>query len=211
MVVDHVGYLFFPEVWALRVVGRLAFPIFAFLIAEGYRRTSNPNAYLLRLIVFAVISEVPYDLFARNRLFYPGSQNIFFTLAAGLFSLMLYDKFMARRNEVGAMLGVFACCVFCVVIQASYMFSGVLLIFAFYVNRDWKHLVLWFGAIVLCNAALVALTERDLYWALIQTAQVFALPLIGYYNGRQGRRLKYFFYVFYPAHMLVLYTLRWVV
>lgn len=86
MLIDHIGYLFFPtQIW-LRVIGRIAFPIFAFLIARGYRFTSDKKKYAIRLLIFGFISQVPYHFFA------PGKWNIMFTLLIGLILIEIYNS-----------------------------------------------------------------------------------------------------------------------
>ena len=86
MLIDHIGYLFFPtQIW-IRVIGRISFPIFAFLIARGYRFTSSKQKYALRLLAFGFISQVPYHFFA------PGKLNIMFTLLIGLFIIEVFDS-----------------------------------------------------------------------------------------------------------------------
>ena len=79
MTIDHIGYLLFPKVTLLRIVGRIAFPIFAYLIAEGFVHTGDVKKYLLRLGIFAILSEIPYDLVISGNVLDLEQQNIFFT------------------------------------------------------------------------------------------------------------------------------------
>lgn len=90
--------------WIMRAVGRLAFPIFAFLLVEGYRHTSDIRKYFIRLFLFALISEVPFDLASTGQVFDLQKQNIFFTLAAGL--IVLYLGKVAKWNQMGAVIGI---------------------------------------------------------------------------------------------------------
>lgn len=92
MLIDHIGLVFFPEYEILRLIGRISFPIFAFLLCEGYKHTSNIWKYFFRLGIFAIISEIPYNICLYNQVFYPYSQNIFFELLLGLLVLYLIDK-----------------------------------------------------------------------------------------------------------------------
>ena len=89
MLIDHFGIVFMENNRLMRAMGRLAFPIFAFLIVQGLFHTSDIRKYIVRLGLFAVVSEIPFDLAMHDTLWYPGAQNIFFTLTAGLFALSL--------------------------------------------------------------------------------------------------------------------------
>ena len=93
MAIDHIGMLFFPEQLLLRVIGRLSFPLFAFLVAEGFLKTSDARKYLFRLLTFAVISQLPYMLFIQAAGVLYIRLNIFFTLAVGLFAFILLKRF----------------------------------------------------------------------------------------------------------------------
>ena len=104
MLIDHVGLVLMYNKWYMRAVGRLAFPIFAFLIVQGAAHTSNIRKYILRLAVFALISEIPFDLAIHDRLWYLGAQNIFFTLTAGLFVIYC----MESRGPLGRWRGEIA-------------------------------------------------------------------------------------------------------
>ena len=102
MAVDHIGILFFPGELLWRVVGRISFPIFALLIAEGFEKTSNVRNYFFRLLAFAAVSQIPYSLFLQTANITSNKLNIFFTLSAGLLSLML----LKRLPRVYAFLGI---------------------------------------------------------------------------------------------------------
>ena len=98
MTIDHIGFILFPDIIILRVIGRLSFPIFVFLIIEGFKNTSNYNSFLKRLISFAVIIEIPNLI-----LNYSNSMNIFFTLATGLIVVKLLDdgwKITNQKKEI---------------------------------------------------------------------------------------------------------------
>ena len=92
MIIDHVGAILYPEARVLRIIGRIAFPIYAFLVAEGFYHTKNVKKYMLRLLLFALVSEIPFDLALTGQILEFGHQNVFFTLFAGLLLMELYSR-----------------------------------------------------------------------------------------------------------------------
>jgi len=211
MVADHVGYLFYPDVTILRMAGRLAFPIFAFLIAEGYSRTKNIKKYLFRLFIFFVVSQPIYGyIFNRNG----GSVlNIFASLFLGLTAIYFYDK---NRNKYHGLIIVCLISILASAINAAYGFLGVLMIFSFYfydVKESFDKLFLTqLMLIIIFMASSLSyqysivhiVTFADVGWMLAQLWFLSALYIIKMYNGQRGRYSKYFFYAFYPVHLLIL-------
>lgn len=181
----------------LRLIGRLAFPLFCFLLVEGFLHTKNVKKYALRLGLFALISEVPFDLAVYNSFFDLHSQNVFFTLLLGLLVLWGLQYFkenlpvtMMPLRYLAAITGMLAAHF----LQTDYAAFGVLLIVLLYElreNRKWQCI----------GGALLTLFKS--YTAPL--AFLFAY----YYNGERGKQLpKYVFYAFYPAHLLLLYFIR---
>ncbi len=194
MVIDHVGAVLFPEYLWLRCIGRLSFPIFAFLLAEGYRHTRDVNAYLRRLLLFAVISEPCFDLAFYGRLFYPYGQNIFFTLGISLFAL---DHLQQGRSRYGRAAWLLAAVLAAELLHTDYGFAGVLMVLAFYFFRS--NLPLMTAAVCFINIVLMG-------W--IQSFGAVSMIPVALYNGRKGYSMKYFFYAFYPLHLLILAWIR---
>lgn len=191
MALDHTGAVLFPqEIW-LRCAGRLAFPIFCFLIVEGFVHTHDVYRYMARLGVFALISEIPYDLAFRGVCLEFAYQNVFFTLLIGIAMMKLLS--VTRLWPEKAAILILAMWL-AVVLRTDYNFRGILLIFMLYVFREQKLL-----------AAAAGGLWNFLYTGTVQRYGVFsAVPML-LYNGKPGRRMKYFFYIFYPAHLLILY------
>ncbi|TCK97766.1 TraX protein [Natranaerovirga hydrolytica] len=204
MFIDHIGAILFPEIIGFRIIGRLAFPIFAFLLTEGFIHTKNIKRYTLRLVFFAIISEIPFNMAFYNRLFYMGHLNIFFTLLLGLVSLILFEKYKDKKNLVGS-LCVYMVMIIGLLLNVDYSIYGVLMIFVFYYFRyEYKKIVIYIGAI----NTIIALSSFSINMNLQSLIQLFAivsLAVIALYNGQKGKQIQYFFYIFYPLHLMILY------
>lgn len=202
-----------------RAVGRIAFILFAFMASEGFRYTRSKKNYLMRLAVFALISEVPFDLAINNSLFAMNSQNVYWTLFLGVLALHLLEKW--KDWPILPVLGVFACCVAASWLKTDYMFMGVLLIVTFYLCRSSFWYQFAAGSVVIYLGMVMLYVVR--YWgsgiSLIVYMQASMSELYGllafifiyYYNGKKGRQLpKAFYYWFYPLHLLLLYGVKMV-
>ena len=206
MVLDHVGDMFFPGVTWLRMVGRLAMPIFSGGIAEGFAHTRDRKKYLCRMGIFALISEIPFDLAFDGKVGF-AHQNIMLTFFLAIAALMLFDwirgETEAKQIPVGkTALGVAAVAAVAAVsllLRADYTVFAVIAVFLFYVLRR-CHPLLRSGV----GVAFLALTRTVGYYCA--TGLSF-LPL-ALYNGKRGKGLKWLFYVFYPGHLLLLAALK---
>lgn len=197
MFVDHVGYIFFPEVQILRLIGRLAFPIFTYLLAEGFFYTKDVKKYLFRLGLFAVVSEIPFDLAFQGKFLEFSHQNVFFTLFFGVLMLWLMSKAKYMLLQYGVVIAMIFVCRF---LNTDYSSVGILLIFVFSVFRERK-----IEKLLLAGLVFLGMTGG------IQWCAILALPLIALHNGARGRKMKWFFYLFYPVHLTVLYLINLVV
>lgn len=175
----------------LRGIGRVAFPLFCFLLVEGFLHTKSLSRYLRRMAVFALVTEIPFDLAFRSAPFDWSYQNVCFTLLLGLLAMAALRKF-GDRSLVGFLLAL-GCAGIAELIRADYGAFGVVLIIILYLFRDRRLTRTIVGCIAVC-------------WEL--TAPL-AFLVIELYNGQRGRRnLQYFFYLFYPGHILLLYLVR---
>lgn len=191
MALDHTGAVLYPsQIW-LRCLGRIAFPIFCFLIVEGFFHTRDVRRYMGRLGVFALISEIPYDLAFRGVPLEYAHQNVFFTLLIGIGMMVLLER--NREWPVKAVILLLAMWL-AVLIRSDYNFRGVLLIFVFYIFHESRWLAVTAGGF-----------WNFLYQGVIQKYGVLSVLPLALYNGERGRKMKYFFYIFYPAHLLLLY------
>lgn len=181
----------------LRMIGRLGFPIFCFLLIEGFMHTKNVWNYALRLGVFALISEVPFDLAFSGKFFYMNYQNVFFTLFIGLTVMIAYDRIQRRENwpdwlkkilgVIIILLGMGAAAL----LKTDYAAIGVFCVMVMFLFRKNRLHQVIAGCIAFC-------------WEI--TAPLAFVP-IAMYNGKRGLNMKYVFYAFYPVHLLLLYII----
>lgn len=191
MVIDHVGYMLFPEMTILRAIGRISFPLFCFLIVEGFYHTRNTFNYLIRLSVFALISEIPFDLAFHGEPFNWQYQNVFFTLSLGLLCLFCLEEMNTHRKYIIPLVLIW---VVAALIHCDYGLGGVLLICMFYVTRRTP----WVRFFLCCVILYI-------FYGPIEAYGILAMLPITLYNGKHGPSTKMFFYWFYPVHLLILY------
>lgn len=217
MVLDHVGaciirkslVTYFPQVTMANrtevmvlyyagevcdALGVVAFPIFCFLVAEGFAHTRDRRRYGLRMLLFAAAAEIPFNLVHNGTLLYPKLQNVLFTLAIGILTLYgcsLADaRFAGKKAEIPVRGWIIALGMgLAFLVRGEYVFLGVLAICLFYALREHDRLRF---------LAFVPLVVPS-FWSLLAAVPIYL------YCGKRGRGSKYFFYVFYPAHFLVIY------
>ena len=187
----------------MRAIGRQAFPIYCFLLVEGYLHTRDVRKYLLRLLAFGLVSELPFDRAFTGTWLDLYHQNVYFTLALGLLAVFLWDHltqgdFLACAwwRKGAAPLSAAALAYAAEFCHTDYGWIGVAVIAAMYVfrKRGWLRF-LASGAALLASNVLEAASFPDFL-------------LFRFYNGTRGRQPKYFFYVFYPAHLALLALTR---
>ncbi|MBE5869236.1 MAG: conjugal transfer protein TraX [Lachnospiraceae bacterium] len=215
MLIDHIGavilerwlvwnavtsgtYSYDPQVLmvnqVLRSIGRVSFPIFCFLLTEGFLHTSSVVRYAVRLACFALLSEIPFNLAISGSLFSGDYQNIFFTLLIGLL-VMIFVDFVWKRcgTKIGSVLlgigGIGLGMLLAEFLRTDYGAKGIIGIIVIYLFRQNSAQQALAGALAFC-------------WEL--PAPLGFLP-VAFYNGRRGWRMKYVFYWFYPVHLLILY------
>lgn len=204
MMIDHTGAVLYPQhVW-MRMVGRLAFPIFCFLLVEGILHTRNVKKYGIRLGIFAFLSEIPFDLAFYGKAVFNGHQNVFFTLLIGLVVVAILEKNKKKeamqekkyRYYLVDGLTVFLGMAAADILKTDYGSFGLLLILCFYVFRGSKIRKSLAAGIV------------NLFTMEMQALAALSLVPIWFYNGRKGPSMKYVFYGFYPLHLLILYIIH---
>ena len=223
MLCDHLWAMLFPAAEWLTCLGRIAYPIFAFMIVEGYTHTHDLRRYMGRLLFWAVLSEIPFNLMYGGSVFYPFHQNVLWTFLLSLLMIVLAEKARRRFRPVPAALLSAGIAVLGFVLgyaaMTDYYGAGVLTVLAFYFFRGqtwWKRL-LQFLCLYVVNIQLLGgyCYIVNLFGHEFELTQqgfaLLALLPIWLYRGRQGVRKKafqYFCYAFYPVHMLLLFLAR---
>lgn len=222
MLMDHLGKtLFISQGW-LTCIGRLAFPIFAFQIAEGYNHTKDFKVYFKRMLIYALIAEIPYNVMAGFPI-NPAGQNVLFTFCISLLVIRAIDLSWQKNRYIGILVAVaatFAGYVLAFLFMTDYMGYGVLTVVAFWafgkIKFGWIAQII---SIVYINWFMIAgesftlnMFGREL-WVPIQAIGILSLIPIFLYNGKKGPGGKTFqraVYIFYPAHMLILGILMFI-
>lgn len=194
MTIDHIAYYYGvsnPYVYELmRTVGRIAFPTFAFLLAEGYAHTRNRQRYMLSLFTFAILSEIPWLLLNHDN-----SHNVLFTLLAGVIGMYIIET---SRNKWVTLTSLVLIGCTTLMAETDYSLNGFVLTLLFYMFRGRPDLQMLFG--------LPLMYEYGFMGILMAFAVIFL------YNGERGfihgKAAKYAFYAFYPAHLMLIYLIR---
>ncbi len=207
MLIDHIGLNFFrgtPWYYYFRVFGRMAFPLYLFLLTEGALHTRDRKKYLGRLLLFALLSEIPFNLGSRGKVFAPEKQNVFWTLALVL--VCIYVLEWAVRNGyrplylTGAGTVVALALAAAELMHTDYRSIGVASGIAVYVLYRYCPLNVIFSVFILC---------LSVWWEIAAIAAV--LPAAVCYDGtrgKEGKWTKWAFYAFYPLHLLALWWIR---
>lgn len=201
MLCDHIAFVLVPAdrftncYYIMRIIGRIAFPLFCFMLTEGFIHTHSRKNYIIRLALFAVISEIPFDLACSGTIADWSGQNVMWTLLIGFIVMYWLEKY--ENNVLKRLLIVSAGCILAYFMNTDYSFFGVFIIAILYLCRENRIKSMLFMGILLFVQGSV------------ETFAIFSIPLILLYNPEKSGIYvpKYFFYAFYPAHLLVLYII----
>lgn len=235
MLCDHVAAVFSNYIpsdlyVAMRCIGRIAFPVFCFLLAEGFHYTRSKIKYASRLFLFCLLSEPCFDLAFHQVWYYQESQNVFWTLLLGFLMMALLEAVRKYLDADKVMLkivkGVLMAAVVLAVgylaywLKTDYSYKGILMIAVFYFLRKYRiagvvamSLVNLLAFQRLSNLILLLTVQAPFSFGfigsyfMIQDAGVLASFPILLYNGQKGRSMKWFFYLFYPVHLLILFLI----
>lgn len=199
MVIDHFGAIFQPDLLELRIIGRVAFILYAFMIAEGVFYTKNIGEYIRKLFLWAMISEMPFDLCFYDEFFFLDKQNVFWTL---LFAVIGLSVIKSKVHFLIKIMVGLAFIILAYLLKTDYSWYGVVVIYLFYLLRNIT--VMQYTAINMISI-LTAFKVKTL------SAQLFSfvgfIP-IAMYNGKLGRKMGQIYYGFYAIHISLFYVLR---
>jgi hypothetical protein len=224
MLIDHTLKTVIENDSWIFALGRLAFPIFAFMVAEGYFHTHNYRRYIARMLLFAILSEIPYDLMKSDVVLEPYDQNVLWTFLLALLCIRIVDKVRSKGKKWLYILASIAVSFGGFILGSLFMVDyggmGVLmvLIFYFFRERKWWCMLLQFVLLSIINVLFLGAFGYGFTTNIggmrleipLQGFAVLALIPIWLYHGRQGYHSKPFQYVcyaFYPVHMLILFII----
>ena len=210
MTIDHIGMILFPEQLIYRYIGRIAFPIFAYLIAESYQYTRDKKKFFLKMLCMAVITQLPYIMFEKSLYL-----NIFCTFVISILAMMLMDLIDKKTSEVSVKIAVIAVIYFIgnliensltfkiMGITIDYGVLGALVPVLVYVGRGKIEKIIYFF-LGLLAVALAGHTHVQIY-------SLISVVLMMLYNGKRGYNgvwFKQLFWVYYPLHLGILYLIK---
>ena len=223
MLCDHLWGTIVPGADWLTCVGRLTFPIFAFMIVEGYFHTKNLRKYVKRLLIFAILSEIPFNLAMGSRLFYPIHQNVLWSFLISIGLIHWNEKIKEKQLWKRVLVVIASICIGYIggiITFVDFYNAGILTVLAFYYfrGRKWwcylgQFLCLWYiNFEMLGGYSYEVNILGEIHFIARQGIAVLALIPIWLYKGRQGyhsKKMQYFYYAFYPLHLLILGVMKY--
>ena len=222
MTIDHVTWAIFPGfsthplAIVMHILGRIACPVFCYFIVQGYLHTKNFKKYFLRLIIFALISHVPYVLTSFNYIDYFSLIPCFYSIfnqtsvlwgfACGLLLIKVNDSSLKPYAKI--LLSILICLVS---FPADWSCVAPLIIFFMWAYKDNFKMQMMFMVLMVCTYVIVYLFALNIVYAILQFGVILAIPLLYFYNGTRGSNktlnsiMKWFFYVYYPLHLLLIF------
>lgn len=202
MLCDHIAFVLIPATdyprlyYIMRAAGRIAFPLFCFMLVEGFTYTRNREKYIIRLLIFAIISEIPFDLASDGTAFDFGSQNVMWTLLIGF--IVMYVIEQAGNNYLAKIIIIILGGTVAGFMHTDYSVFGVFVIAMLYIFRYNRRK----GVIMM---GILITTQNS-----IEIFALLSIPFILNYNPDKNDVIlpKYFFYAFYPAHLFILYIIH---
>lgn len=221
MLIDHIGWAFITKHSAtgqvMHIIGRLTAPIMCFFIAQGYIHTRSIKKYFIRLIIFALISQIPYVFESEGRLFDFFSFSVIYTLTLGLLAIYCYDKIKNKYLRWLAIIGIGL-----LSIPGDWLFLGIAFCLVFYIFRDnFKKQCIGIVLVGIIEMLLLVIMydlngrsiQRAILGNIFQMSIILSLPILSLYNGERGgnRVTKWGFYIFYPLHLLIIGFIKFMI
>jgi len=205
MLIDHLGAVFFPQMIILRAIGRLAFPIFAYQVALGFKKTRNEGKYIFRMLMFAILSSYPFYAFSMIVTQEPGYQNVLFTF----FFALLVLKYIKEKKWMNMVLvGILPVVALEFAgIRFDYGLYGIACVAVFYIAKDHiQRSAGIFAVTVLYLSAIILSAGRSIIdvFSNLQLLSVLSVYIIDRKFKINVRLPRYFFYLFYPLHMMLI-------
>jgi hypothetical protein len=205
MLCDHVAVVFVGSNYIMRAIGRIAFPIFAYFVAEGYLKTRDAKKYALRLLVFSLVAQVPYALAFGGELYKP---NVIFTLFLGLIAIYIIDK----GDSIIKFIIPMVLAVTAELIGSDHGAFGVVMVIVFYIGATKMIKLIWAAFLILIMQTVIVLQYQNFNGQyLIFLFYLIPICILCLYNGEKGTNNlagKWFFYLFYPLHLLLIWLLN---
>lgn len=225
MLCDHLWGTIVPGADWLTCIGRLTFPIFAFMIVEGYFHTKNLRKYVKRLFIFAILSEIPFNLAMGSRLFYPIHQNVLWSFLISIGLIHWNEKVKEKQLWKRVLVIIASICIGYIggiITFVDFYNAGILIVLAFYYFRGKKwwcylgqFLCLWYiNFEMLGGYSYEVNIFGEIHFIARQGIAVLALIPIWLYKGRQGyhsKKMQFFYYAFYPMHLLILGIMKYLI
>ena len=210
MIVDHAGLALFPDIGLFRCIGRLSFPIYCFLLVQGYLHTRSIRAYGRRLLLVAILSEIPFDLLIFGRITSPMEQNVLFSLLLGLIALYAAD--LLHENPLHASAAILALCMCAMAANVSYGWLSIALCLCMrYAGKSRLRLAAGSGGTLALYTLSLMLSGVTTSWVQVSLCALLALIPLLLYNGKRGAHhpaLTFLFYAAYPLHIAALVVIR---
>ena len=210
MIIDHVGVAFFPDEDILRIIGRLAFPIYAYLIAEGCKHTKNRKKHLGLIAGMAFVFQIFYFVFMND--LYMGILVTFSLSIAFIFTIESFIKNNSPVNRAFMSIIFIGLCYFGIACPELYADKG------FYIDYGvwgiFLPVLIYFAPNKLTKICVTTLTivAMAIFAKPLQWWALLAVPLLALYNGKRGKaRIKYLFYIVYPLHLVVIYIIMFLI
>lgn len=210
MCIDHAGLALFPNIGLFRCIGRVAFPLYCFLAVQGFVHTRSVRSYCRRLLLAAILSEIPFDLLIFGRISSGMEQNVLFSLLFGLMALATARAY--RRKPIAAFLMIITLSMGAMITRVSFGWLGIALcLSAYYAGNRKLLLALYTAASLLIYSLSLRLSGVAESWVLVSFCALFALLPMLLYSGKRGFRtpiVTFLFYAAYPLHLLALIAIR---